>query len=81
MGIEFREGSLLIGPKCTATFTKGMTCNTHIGFSDLKNETTSDEGGKKYALFVGDSIVVNEVRQFNSSCKLTSYNLTFMLLI
>ena len=62
MGIEFREGSILIGPKCNATVTKGMTFNIHIGFSDLKNDAANDDGGKKYALFLGDTVVINEVR-------------------
>jgi nucleosome binding factor SPN SPT16 subunit len=61
MGIEFREGSLLIGPKCTGVVQKGMTFNTHIGLSDLKNEAASDDSGKKYALFLGDTVIVNEV--------------------
>lgn len=62
MGIEFREASLLIGPKCTATVQKGMTFNIHIGFSDIKNDASSDDGGKKYALFLGDTVLINEVR-------------------
>jgi len=61
MGIEFREGSMIIGPKSTATVKKGMTFNTFVGLSDLKNEASSDDGGRKYALFLGDSVVVNEV--------------------
>lgn len=61
MGIEFREGSLLIGPKCTATLQKGMAFNVNVGFSDLKNDAATDDGGKKYALFLGDTVIINEV--------------------
>ncbi len=61
MGIEFREGSLLIGPKSTATVQKGMTFNLHVGFTDIKNDAATDDGGKKYALFLGDTVIVNEV--------------------
>lgn len=91
MGIEFREGSLLISAKTTAKAKKGeklvlqwlvslsfshvgkrhfnrynlikhyfinvigMTFNINVGFGDLVND------GKKYALFLGDTILVNEV--------------------
>jgi nucleosome binding factor SPN SPT16 subunit len=61
MGVEFREGSMLIGPKCTAEVEKGMTFNIHIGLSDLKNDSSTDDAGKKYALFLGDTVIVNEV--------------------
>lgn len=54
MGIEFREGSLLISAKTTAKAKKGMTFNINVGFGDLVNE------GKKYALFLGDTVLVNE---------------------
>lgn len=33
----------------------GMTFNINVGFGDLVND------GKKYALFLGDTILVNEV--------------------
>lgn len=91
MGIEFREGSLLISAKTTAKAKKGeklvlqwlvsvsfshvgkrdfirynlikhyfinvigMTFNINVGFGDLVND------GKKYALFLGDTVLVNEV--------------------
>lgn len=54
MGIEFREGSLLISAKTTAKAKKGMTFNINVGFGDLVND------GKKYALFLGDTVLVNE---------------------
>ncbi|ODM94648.1 FACT complex subunit spt16 [Orchesella cincta] len=58
-GIEFREGSLIIGPKTNAVVEKGMTFNVSLGFSDLKNDGASDDNNKKYALFIGDTVVVN----------------------
>ena len=33
-----------------------MTFNVNVGFGDLIND------GKKYALFLGDTVLVNEVR-------------------
>lgn len=59
-GIEFREGSLLIGPKTTAVARKGMIFNLAIGFSDLRNDKATDDEGKTYALFLADTVIVNE---------------------
>ncbi|XP_077983541.1 FACT complex subunit SPT16-like [Glandiceps talaboti] len=59
-GIEFREGSLVINAKTDAKAKKGMVFNINIGFSNLENKDYKDSGGKKYALFVGDTFLVNE---------------------
>jgi len=61
IGIEFREHSMVIGPKCSTKILKGMVFNVSIGFDGLKNSAASDEGGKRYALFVGDTVIINEV--------------------
>lgn len=61
MGIEFRESSLLIGPKTMTAAKKGQVFNVNLGFSDLINSEAKDSEGKKYALFIGDTVVVNEV--------------------
>ncbi|XP_042890224.1 FACT complex subunit SPT16-like [Penaeus japonicus] len=60
MGIEFRESSLLIGPKTMTAAKKGQVFNVNLGFSDLINSEAKDSEGKKYALFIGDTVVVNE---------------------
>lgn len=60
MGIEFREVSLLIGPKTTAILKKGMVFNVNIGLSGLSNKDASDKEGKTYALFIGDTALINE---------------------
>ncbi|KAG1714064.1 FACT complex subunit spt16 [Nymphon striatum] len=60
MGIEFRESTLLIGPKTTSSIRRGMVFNVSIGFSDLKNKEGSDNQSKTYALFVGDTVLVND---------------------
>ncbi|XP_071546474.1 FACT complex subunit spt16-like [Panulirus ornatus] len=60
MGIEFRESALLIGPKTSAVAKKGQVFNANLGFSDLENPDATDQNGKKYALFIGDTLVVNE---------------------
>ncbi|KAL3860233.1 hypothetical protein ACJMK2_010387 [Sinanodonta woodiana] len=60
MGVEFREGSLLIGPKTNVRAKKGMVFNINVGFSELTNNMAKDDIGKKYALFLGDTVMVNE---------------------
>ncbi|CAL1527639.1 unnamed protein product [Lymnaea stagnalis] len=59
MGIEFREASLLIAPKTRAPAKKGMVFNVSIGFADLSSGS-NDKGDKKAALFLGDTVLVNE---------------------
>lgn len=61
MGIEFKESSLLIGPKTRAIVKKNMTFNVNVGFSNLSNPETTDKTAKIYALFIGDTVMVNEV--------------------
>ncbi|KAJ8968567.1 hypothetical protein NQ314_002231 [Rhamnusium bicolor] len=60
MGIEFKESSLMIGPKITTVAKKGMVFNLNIGFSNLQNKEASEKEGKIYALFIGDTVMVNE---------------------
>ena len=61
MGIEFREGSMLINSKSEAVAKRGMIFNINVGFSNLQNTEAKDNGGKSYALFVGDTVLVQEV--------------------
>lgn len=62
-GIEFRESSLVIGPKNNAVVQKGMVFNVNLGFSDLDNTDSNDDRGQKCALFLSDTVVVGEVRR------------------
>jgi len=62
MGIEFREGSLLISSKSDITAQKGMVFNINVGFSDLENPEAKTSEAKKYALYLGDTVLVNEVK-------------------
>lgn len=39
----------------------GMVFNINVGFSGLENSAGKDSQSKKYALFVGDTVCVNEV--------------------
>lgn len=60
MGIEFKESSLMIGPKTNALLKKGMVFNLNIGLANLTNKDAPDKEGKTYALYIGDTVVVNE---------------------
>ncbi|XP_018348110.1 PREDICTED: FACT complex subunit spt16 isoform X3 [Trachymyrmex septentrionalis] len=60
MGIEFKESSLLLGPKIHAIAKKGMVFNVNVGLSNLTNPDATDKEGKTYALFIGDTVIVNE---------------------
>lgn len=60
MGLEFRDNSLVIGPKCTAALRKGMVFNLNVGLSGLKNDKPADKESKIVALFIGDTVLVND---------------------
>ncbi|KAI0086290.1 FACT complex subunit SPT16 [Irpex rosettiformis] len=52
-GLEFRDSAYLLSPKNSRKLKSGMVFNLALGFQDL------EEGGKKYALHLVDTIVVN----------------------
>lgn len=60
MGIEFREGTLMLAPKSSSIARKGMVFNVAVGFSNLENKQATEAEAKTYALFVGDTVVVND---------------------
>ncbi|XP_019874248.1 FACT complex subunit spt16 [Aethina tumida] len=60
MGIEFKESSLMITSKTTVVLKKGMIFNVNIGFSNLKNKEASEKEAETYALFIGDTVMVND---------------------
>ncbi|XP_041977304.1 FACT complex subunit spt16 isoform X2 [Aricia agestis] len=60
MGIEFRESSIVIGPKTSIVAKKGMVFNINIGLANLTNSAATEKEGKTYALFIGDTVLVND---------------------
>lgn len=60
-GIEFREGTMVLNAKTEETVKKGMVFSINVGFSNLDNSAGKDSTSKKYALFIGDTVMVNEV--------------------
>ena len=59
-GLEFREANYLISNKCNHPAKSGMVFQVSIGFSDLVNDEAKEDEGKKYALFIGDTVQVNK---------------------
>lgn len=59
-GIEFKENTLSIAPKSSTVAKKGMVFNINMGFNNLQNKDASDKEGKVYALFIGDTVMVND---------------------
>lgn len=60
MGIEFREGSLVINSKNSLQLKKGMVFSINLGLSDLTNKEGKKPEEKTYSLFLGDTVLVNE---------------------
>jgi nucleosome binding factor SPN SPT16 subunit len=60
-GIEFREPNYIISNKCTAVLKAGMVFQVSIGLSGLTNPDAKEDEGKNYALFIGDTVIVNKV--------------------
>ncbi|NXO52418.1 SP16H protein, partial [Aramus guarauna] len=57
MGIEFREGSLVINSKNQHRLKKGMVFSINVGFSDLPNKEGKKPEEKTYAMFIGDTVL------------------------
>lgn len=60
MGIEFREGSLVIGPNCDLKAKKGMVFNVNVGVTGIAQKGAKDSKGKTVSLFIGDTVEVRE---------------------
>ncbi|XP_033928413.1 FACT complex subunit SPT16 isoform X3 [Melopsittacus undulatus] len=60
MGIEFREGSLVINSKNQQRLKKGMVFSVHVGLSELQNRSGRRPEDRSYAIFIGDTVLVEE---------------------
>ncbi|NXN99356.1 SP16H protein, partial [Rhinopomastus cyanomelas] len=60
MGIEFREGSLVINSRNQQRLKKGMVFSINVGFSELPNKEGQRPEDRTYALFIGDTVLVDE---------------------
>lgn len=60
IGIEARDGTLLLNAKNTRVLKDGMTFSVTTGFSDLENPNPQDKKrDAKYALLLSDTVRVN----------------------
>ena len=59
-GIEFREGSLTLSPKCVLTIRKGMVFNIYLGFDRLTDPEAKHSADKTYAMFIGDTVLAGD---------------------
>jgi len=48
MGIEFREGSLVIGPNCDLKAKKGMVFNVNVGVTGIKEKSAKDGKSREW---------------------------------
>lgn len=51
----------MIAPKTMSLVKKGQVYNLCVGLSGLKNKDGTDKESKVYALYVGDTVLVNDV--------------------
>ncbi|KAK0141606.1 FACT complex subunit SPT16 [Merluccius polli] len=63
MGIEFREGSLVLNAKNQYKLKKGMVLSISLGLADLVNKEGKKEEQKKYALFDEAATVLTPVKK------------------
>ncbi|OLY78204.1 FACT complex subunit spt16, partial [Smittium mucronatum] len=53
-GIEFRDSTFVLGPKCKESIKEGMIICLSVGLQKLVNEDSSDQKNKIYALQLSD---------------------------
>lgn len=46
---------------CMSVCPPGMVLSISLGFADLVNKDGRKDEDKKYALFIGDTVLINEV--------------------
>lgn len=55
----------------------GMVLSVSLGFADIMNSEGKKEEQKKYALFIGDTILINEVHTSSRCTYSTRFVATF----
>jgi len=59
-GLEFRESAFQLNLKSEQVFRAGMVFNLALGLENLEDKEATDSRGKKYALFLADTVLVKE---------------------
>jgi nucleosome binding factor SPN SPT16 subunit len=57
-GLEFREGQLVISPKCHAVVKENMTFIIAVGFNNLVNKAAKEGSSQSAAIFISDTVLV-----------------------
>lgn len=60
-GLEFRESSALISPKCNMEVSPNMIFVVYVGAQGLKNSSASDERAKVAAILLSDTVLITAV--------------------
>lgn len=63
-GLEFRESSFLISPKCEEEVKANMVFVVYVGLQGMENADAKDEQSKVTALLLSDTVLVSKVSQF-----------------
>eukprot|EP00908_Phaeocystis_cordata_P015047 Transcript_26160.p1 GENE.Transcript_26160~~Transcript_26160.p1 ORF type:complete len:768 (-),score=490.35 Transcript_26160:181-2484(-) len=59
-GLEFRESAFQLNAKSEQAFRAGMVFNLALGLDGLEDKDATDARGKKYALFLADTLLIKE---------------------
>lgn len=59
-GVQFREGQMLISPKCEEKVQAGMVFVIYLGVDGIKNSNAKDDQGKKFAIAISDTVLVKD---------------------
>lgn len=59
IGIEIRDGTLVLSGKNTRTLKDGMTLCITTGFNDIENPTPQDKKSKTYSMVLSDTVRVS----------------------
>lgn len=59
-GLEFRESAFQLNSKSEQVFRAGMVFNLALGLENLEDKDATDSRGKKYALFLAETVLVKE---------------------
>uniref|UniRef100_A0A7E4VLK0 FACT complex subunit n=1 Tax=Panagrellus redivivus TaxID=6233 RepID=A0A7E4VLK0_PANRE len=59
-GLEFREGGLIIHPKCKATLQANMAFVVAVGANGLRNNSPREQASRNAAIFISDTVLVSE---------------------
>lgn len=63
-GMEFRESTALISPKCDVKVVPNMVFIVYVGLQGWKNPAAKDEQSKTSAVLLSDTVLISAVSKF-----------------